>query len=113
MFAQTAEPSEKSSLAYENSYVNNEEVSDDVSDGINVTSEEEPVRNSDPVKKFQATVNVNFRLSPDIKRADNIIGTLKKDEIVTQLDDTFTDGFIHVEYEKKKGYIQQQYLKEV
>ena len=84
-----------------------------IEDGLNVTEQVKPESKSPVLKKYRAKVNVNFRLSPDIKRTDNIIGTLKMMEVVTQIDDTFKDGFIHVEYEKKKGYIQLQFLEEV
>ena len=112
MFVQTPEQEEKSELAYENSYIKEEPKASDT-DGIKVTPKKEPVRNSGAVKYFQSTADVNFRLTPDIKRIDNIIGVLKKGLKVSQVDDTVTDGFLHVEYEHKRGYIKQNYLKEV
>lgn len=113
MFAETPAQEEKSSLAYENSYIAPDKDEEKIEDGLNVTEQVKPESKSPVLKKYRAKVNVNFRLSPDIKRTDNIIGTLKMMEVVTQIDDTFKDGFIHVEYEKKKGYIQLQFLEEV
>ena len=114
MFVETPEQEEKSSLAYENSYIAPEETTDEEeeeSDGISVTVPEEP---KTPVfKRYRAKTNVNFRLTPDIKRTDNIIGVLKMSEVVSQIDTVVENGFIHVEYEKKKGYIQVAYLEEV
>ena len=113
MFVETPEQEEKSSLAYENSYIAPEETTTDEeeSDGISVTVPEEP--KTPVLKQYRAKTNVNFRLTPDIKRTDNIIGVLKMCEIVSQIDDTVENGFIHVEYERKKGYIQLTYLEEV
>lgn len=112
MYAETPEQEEKSSLAYENSYIAPDKIDPPIEDGVNVTNmvekEEKPV-----LKKFRAKTNVNFRITPDIKRTDNIIGTLKMMEIVNQIDDTVTDGFVHVEYERKKGYIKREFLEEV
>lgn len=113
MYAETPGAEEKSSLAYENSYIGPDKEEPPVEDGVNVTSQVKIARESDPVKKFRAKTNVNFRITPDIKRTDNIIGTLKMNEVVNQIDDTFEAGFIHVEYERKKGYIQKAYLEEV
>lgn len=112
MFVETPEQEERSSLAYENSYIAPEETTDEEeSDGISVTVPEEP--KAPVLKRYRAKTNVNFRLTPDIKRTDNIIGVLKMSEIVSQIDTAVENGFIHVEYERKKGYIQVAYLEEV
>lgn len=60
---------------------------------------------------LQSTSDVNFRLTPDIKRTDNIIGVLKKGLNVTLLEDK--GEWKYVEFEHKKGYIRHEYLKEV
>lgn len=82
-----------------------------ISDGVNVTVEkkEEPVAK----KKYKSTVDVNFRITPDATKMDNIIGTLKKGLVVEQVDDTITNNFLHVTFEKKVGYIVKDYLSEV
>lgn len=113
--AETPEPEERSSLAYENSYIapveKEEEKEEPERDGIPVKFKEEP--KAPALKKYRAKTNVNFRLTPDIKRTDNIIGVLRMSEVVSQIEDKVENGFIRVEYEHKKGYIQKAYLEEV
>ena len=119
MFVETPEQEERFSSeseenkVYTNSYIAPEEKEEETEerDGVAVTVPEEP--KAPVLKKYRSKTNVNFRLTPDIKRTDNIIGVLKMSEIVSQIDDTFENGFVHVEYERKKGYIQKAYLEEV
>lgn len=109
MWSQTHEAEENTPLEYEdNSYINKD--AEPKPDGERVrpnVKKEEPK----PKKQLQAISNVNFRLSKDAKRTDNIIGVLKGGLNVDLLEDQ--GDWMHVEFERKKGYIMSKYLKEV
>lgn len=70
-----------------------------------------PKVKEETITLLQSITDVNFRLTPDIKRTDNIIGVLKKGLNVKLLEDK--GDWKYVEFEKKKGYIRHEYLKEV
>ena len=113
MYAPTQDPEKELSSDYEdNSYILNDSKNQPDRDGINVTAKKKPVDSSVPLKYFVSTTDVNFRLTPEPNRTDNIIGVLKKDLKVKLLDDK-DPTFLHVEFENKKGYVMREYLKEV
>ena len=109
MFAPIVEPEEESPLTYPDNRVNDIE-EPEVKAEKAVFEKPKPVE-KEPEKWLQATTDVNFRLTPDIKRTDNIIGVLKKDLKVKLLEDK--GEWKYVEFERKRGYIKQEYLKEV
>lgn len=116
MYAETPVAEEKSSLAYENSYIEPPEppkAKEPERDGVDVASQIKEEPKSTVIKTFKAKTNVNFRLTPDTSRTDNIIGVLKMGEKVSQIGNAVKNGFIQVEYENKKGYIQLMFLEEV
>lgn len=109
MFAPIGEPVEESPLTYPDNRVNDIEEPEVKAEKI--TFEKPKPVEKEPEKWLQSTTDVNFRLTPDIKRTDNIIGVLKKDLKVKLLEDK--GEWKYVEFERKRGYIKQEFLKEV
>ena len=109
IWSQTHEAEESTPLEYEdNSYISKEPAPEPDGERIRpVIKREEPK----PKKQLQSIRDVNFRLSKDVKRTDNIIGVLKGGLNVDLLEDQ--GDWMYVEFERKKGYIMSKYLKEV
>lgn len=109
MFAPIGEQAEESPLTYPDNRVN--DIEEPEIKAEKAVFEKPKQVEKEPEKWLQSTTDVNFRLTPDIKRTDNIIGVLKKDLKVKLLEDK--GEWKYVEFERKRGYIKQEYLKEV